>query len=216
MKALDLSGIRFGKLLAIRRATGEDALYYTRWWCKCDCGAEKLVARSSLQKGSTTSCGCAQSESVKQRRTTHGLSRSAEYYCWKNMMNRCYKPANISYPNYGGRGIQVCQQWSKFENFLNDMGPRPEGLSLDRKNNDGDYSKENCRWATKAEQATNTRANRLITYLGDTKTLSQWEEILGLVKGTLAYRLDHWKDLDTIMTAPPHPGKTPGTTGVSP
>lgn len=216
VKPVDLTGMRFGRLVALHRATGEDALYYTRWWCRCDCGSEKFVARSSLKTGETTSCGCLQSEAVKRRRTTHGLSRTPEYYCWKNMLSRCYDSTDVSYQNYGARGIQVCSEWLIFESFLASMGVRPDGHSIERIDNDGDYEKKNCRWATRDEQMANTRVNRLVTYKGQTKTITQWGKELGLSRGVLAYRLKHWKDLETVMTAPAHPGLTPTKSGDTP
>lgn len=123
-------------------------------------------------------------------RKNHGLSKSREYRIWHGMLSRCTRANVLHYNRYGGRGIRVCERWKSFENFLADMGKRPSpSHSLDRIDNDGDYCPENCRWATKTEQSRNTSANRLITFAGDTKTLTEWAETLGLKASTLYARL---------------------------
>jgi hypothetical protein len=101
------------------------------------------------------------------------------------MIQRCYNPNRDGYKNYGGRGIKVCERWHIFENFYNDVGDCPEGLTLDREDNNKDYAPENCRWATNKEQSNNTRRNHRVTYKGETKTLSQWAQDLGINKSKL-------------------------------
>jgi hypothetical protein len=120
------------------------------------------------------------------------------------MIQRCYNPNNKGYKNYGGRGIKVCARWlESFENFYEDMGDCPKGLTLDRKDNDGDYTSENCRWATKEEQQNNTRINVWITYVGETKTRTQWERSLGMRPGLLNNRLnkDGWSIEKALTTS---------------
>lgn len=105
---------------------------------------------------------------------THNMSYSPEYYTWQSMRQRCENPNNCNYSKYGARGIKVCARWAKFENFFEDMGLRPEGLSLDRVDNDGDYSPENCKWSTAEEQVSNRRYNNIIEYEGKKQTLTRW------------------------------------------
>jgi len=124
---------------------------------------------------------------------THRLSKTDEYHIWQTMKARCYNPNNHKYKRYGGRGIAVCDRWlQSFENFIADMGKRPStSHSLDRINNDGDYTPQNCRWATPKEQARNTQTNRLITLNGVTRTLVEWREYYGLSVTQLEYRMYH-------------------------
>lgn len=209
MLKLDLKGKKFGRLTALEEATGAEKKSYTRWLCVCDCGKKKYIARTSLTAGVTQSCGCLQVEGVKARRTTHGKSRTPEYQVWKNMMSRCYDPNNISYPNYGYRGIAVCLAWHEFENFLSDMGERPENHTIERVNNNGGYNKSNCKWATKEEQFSNTRRNHYVVLKGEKKTVKQLSKQFGISQPTLAYRLKNWKSLTTILNAPRKYGHTP-------
>jgi len=129
--------------------------------CKCNCGKETIVRGSDLKSEKTKSCGCFLK---KGGRLTHGHSKigkvSKVYMVWCDIKKRCNNKNNKDYKYYGGRGIKVCKRWSKFENFLRDMGEVPSGLTLDRINNDLGYFKKNCRWATRKEQANNQRSNR--------------------------------------------------------
>lgn len=126
----------------------------------------------------------------KRQYENHGMTRMAEYRVWVIMRSRCQNPAVPCYPRYGGRGITVCERWERFSNFIADMGPRPSNRhSIDRIDNDGPYSPENCRWATTKEQCRNQRRNRLITYMGTTAPLAWWAEQIGIRMGTLSFRL---------------------------
>ena len=135
-------------------------------------------------------------------KTTHGLSGTPEYQSWIDMKHRCFNPNNKQYSNYGGRGIGVCDRWLNLENFLADMGSRPTAKhSLDRINNNGNYSPENCRWSTKKEQQNNQRSNHLITIACVTLTIAQWTKEMGFGRNVIWDRLElGWSDYDAVMT----------------
>lgn len=176
----DITGQRFGRLVVIAFvdvATNKQS----RWLCECDCGTRKVIRSTSLMKGNTSSCGCLREELRGKPSVTHGQSRTETYNIWSGMLSRCFNQNATKYPDYGGRGITVCDRWRKFENFLEDMGERPEGKSLDRyPDNDGDYEPGNCRWASLLQQANNKRSNIILTNDGKTMTLGQWSRHLGI------------------------------------
>lgn len=188
----DLEGQKFGRLtvlgLADKIKQGNSV-----WHCKCECGNQRVVLSNNLKRGHTMSCGCFNIQKVKEAQTTHGHTvnnkRSKVYCIWREMNRRCSDPKRECYPDYGGRGIKVCDRWLKFENFLADMGNPPHGMSIDRKDNNKGYYKENCRWATRKEQNNNTRRNHLLTLNGRTQTVAQWSEETGIMGPTIRYRL---------------------------
>lgn len=166
---------------------------FSRSVCLCDCGVVKLVSNSLLRSGKTESCGCMKLEAL-QKRVVHGYnrqnSRSSEYDAWNNMRARTGNPKSSHYKDYGGRGIKVCERWGSFENFISDMGDKPSSKhSLDRIDVNGDYTPENCRWATKKEQARNCRNSVHITCNGETKTLAEWAEVTGVRRETISKRI---------------------------
>lgn len=130
------------------------------------------------------------------------MKRSKTYDVWAAMIQRCTNSNNPNYPRYGGRGITVCDRWRTFENFLADMGERPAGLSIEREDNDGHYAPGNCRWATRAEQASNTRRNVKVTLQGQTKTVSEWCRDLGLNVSTVFKRISRsgWSPEKALTT----------------
>ena len=158
--------------------------------CRCDCGTEREVSYGSLLNGGTLSCGCLRDEITSAASTTHGMAQSREYQSWSHLRRRCNNPNDAQYKNYGGRGIKVCKRWdNSFENFIADMGRAPEGTTIDRINNEGNYEPSNCRWATASQQANNKRNNKFITIDGITLTYAQWEKRSGLRRGVVSERI---------------------------
>lgn len=151
-----------------------------RWLCRCSCGNELIVTGDSLRQGRVGSCGCFRKDHSKLAKLTHGMSGTSTYRSWQEMWIRCTEPSAISFQNYGGRGIKVDSRWEQFENFFADMGVRPKGTSLDRIDNNADYSPENCKWSSKTEQARNKRNNVLVKYRGREQALAAWCEELNL------------------------------------
>ena len=191
---VDLTGRKYGRLTVIR-FNDRDKHNNINYLCRCVCGNEKVVTGSHLRSGDVKSCGCW----LREFKAIHGMSRSATYNSWESMMGRCFNENDDRYSSYGGRGITVCDRWRKFENFLYDMGERDKWLSLDRIDNDGNYTPENCRWATASEQQRNRRANRLIEYRGETRCVAEWAEYLGINQSTLRKRLDRGKPVDVAF-----------------
>lgn len=164
-KAINMTGQRFGRLICVEPTCSTKSGLY--WKCGCDCGGIIEVLRGNLLKGNTQSCGCLWNESRKAngyKRIVHGRTsrlngkkknRTGTYSSWEAMHNRCNNPKSNYYHRYGGRGIKVCERWNNFNNFLFDMGERPEGKTLDCINNNGNYEPSNCKWSTALEQSNN-------------------------------------------------------------
>lgn len=192
-RRVDLSGKRFGRLTAIEivgRTICPNGTRQTMWRCKCDCGNETTVKYIALVSGNTKSCGCGEKENKlanmrnawENNRKSVGkhflgcLEEHPLYKTWKTMLTRCYNPNSMSYKHYGGRGIKVCERWSGengFENFVNDMGERPNGTTLDRIDVNSAYCPENCRWATTEQQMNNRTDNSRVILDGESITCSQ-------------------------------------------
>jgi hypothetical protein len=204
----DLSGQKFGRLTVIqyaghRRTKGGESV--VRWLCRCDCGNEIEVDGGALTKGHSKSCGCSRSEKMRgnKNRTTHGMKGTRVYIIWVSMRQRCSCKNRSNFQDYGGRGIKVCDRWNTFENFLEDMGEPPgKDYSLDRIDVNGNYCRENCRWATNKDQANNRRNNRIIGWNGIKKTISEWSESVGIASSAIIYRLNHGWPVEEALTVP--------------
>lgn len=193
----DETGQQFGRLTVtafagyLKQPNGKSE---AAWQCSCSCGTTVTVRAAKLRNGHTTSCGCYTRELTTLRNNVHGLSGHPLYGAWGQMITRCTNPNDKSYPDYGGRGITVCDRWrNSFEAFLTDMGERPNGMTLDRIDADGDYKPGNCRWATSAEQQRNKRNSVWLEYAEVRLPLTDWAAALGLNYYTLHRRVsDGW------------------------
>jgi hypothetical protein len=189
--AKDLTGLIFGRITVLRRHPEKDKFGSLQWVCLCICGKETVVRTTSLKSGHTTSCGCYNREQVVKSVKTHGQAcKTSEYWIWRCMKQRCYLESHLSYPNYGGRGIFVCDRWlNSFENFFEDMGPRPgPEYSLDRwPNNDGNYEPGNVRWGTDDQQRRNKRNNIWLEHNGKKMIIADWAKELGMKSADVRY-----------------------------
>ncbi len=160
-----------------------------RYLCRCVCGVEKMILRRHVNSGRIKSCGCLRRDNKPS--LTHGKTYDPEYKVWEAMKRRCLSNKCSAYPDYGGRGIKVCERWiHSFENFISDMGKRPSNLyCIERKENNGNYEPGNCKWATRKEEARNTRRNHLIEIKGETKSLAEWVEIYQMPYGAVKLRI---------------------------
>lgn len=201
----DITGRKFAYLTVIESIWREDRKE-TWWRCRCDCGNEALARVGDLKRGDRISCGCMTRKNVKK----HGLSNSPEYKSWDAMRQRCNNPRNDNYKNYGARGIRVDPRWEDFNNFYEDMGPKPfPTASIDRINGEVEglvyhYTKENCRWSSSAEQRENQietgfRDEVPITYQGVTQSINGWSKTIGISHTTIIKRLQKGLPLEEVF-----------------
>lgn len=191
---IDITGQVFGTrtVINLNRTDG----HRSYWNLQCSCGAVSVVRGDSVK--STKACkACA----VSKTNTRHGMSHSPTHRSWLAMLQRCDNPNTRNYPRYGGRGITVCQEWRTFEVFLKDMGERPDGMTIDRIDVNGNYEPSNCRWANYKTQTNNRAVTRMIAANGQTLPLTEWSALIGIKPITLEKRIKAgWTDHDTINT----------------
>ena len=203
--AIDLTGAKFGRL-TVKRLEGRSASGVRLWRCGCTCGEETVVHAGALTTGHTRSCGCLKNEGYNAR---HGMARDVGRHpvwaAWHGMVQRCTCTSATNYKDYGGRGISVCERWSTFEHFRDDMlSSWFVGGTLERKDNGGNYTPDNCRWATKKEQARNRRTTNWVEVFGETISLAEAVERYGVVGyGTVRQRIyrDGWGAEDALVTS---------------
>lgn len=200
----DLSGKRFGRLTVLRitdnhvTSGGRKQIQYL---CKCDCGKEVTVKAEHLRNGNTKSCGCFNADASRERSRTHGLSDTRLHRIWQGMKQRCYYKNGISYKNYGGRGISICDEWKEDFNTFYDWAINngyADNLSIDRKDVDKGYSPDNCRWATNIEQASNKRNNHIVVSRGESRTITSWSNKLSISKYLICKELKEKGNIDAL------------------
>jgi len=194
-KVKDITGEKFGSLTVLKyvgNSPGKAKI--ALWLCRCDCGVEKTFYGTVLRSGGTSSCGCESSEKISQARKSHGMSKSATFNTWKAMKGRCLNPSNPDFHLYGARGVTVCDRWvDSFTAFVEDMGIRPDGMSLDRIDPNKDYEKDNCRWASSFDQANNKRNSRFVEFEGRKITIAQLAKMIGVKYRYLYNKIDKYE-----------------------
>lgn len=196
----NIAGRRFGHWLVIERAPN-NAGRRTAWYCVCDCGKEKIVASCHLMSGASTNCGCSKPKGSAIN-TYNGGSRSHPLYqTWCGVVQRCCNSNCPQYRDYGGRGITICPEWrNDFWAFVAALGPKPSPChQIDRIDNNRGYEPGNCRWATSAEQALNTRRNRFVVYRGAKMPLISAVRLAAIPYSRAKWRLDHGASDDEAL-----------------
>lgn len=210
MRKQDLTKQKFNMLTVIEQAEGKSSQQLA-WLCDCDCGNKKVVLGCHLKSGKTMSCGCHRKKINSEIHTKHGCNRigkrTTEYTIWADMIRRCSNSSDEFYMNYGGRGISVCERWKEFVNFLADMGEKPNGYSIERKDRDGNYCPENCIWADAITQANNRSNNVVLEYDGRKQTAKQWSRELNIQYETLRKRIKNRWSAEKSLTTPSRQAK---------
>ena len=198
----DITGNTFGQWKALEYA-GTNAKQTRMWRCICSCGTERLVKGIDLRHGRTKKCiRCRNRSNPTKHGHTSNKQWSGAFRSWLAMRARCEKPTDVNYRNYGGRGIRVCERWQSFEAFVEDMGDRPKGRTIDRMDVNGDYEPSNCRWATRLEQGFGRRDNQWLTHDGRTQRLIDWARELGLLPSSLCCRIRRGWPLEKALSTP--------------
>lgn len=204
-KVHDITGQKFNRLTVIGRAENNK---YNRaqWKCKCDCGNTIIVSGNALLRENTKSCGCLNYDKLKESKNkTHGMSNTRIFRIWINMKARCINEKHEAYKDYGGRGICVCEEWkNSFEAFYDwsIKNGYSDKLTIDRIDVNGNYEPSNCRWITLKEQQNNKRTNHIITYNGESHTIAQWGEKVGINRKILARRINKGWEVERALTTP--------------
>lgn len=189
-KVEDLTGAVFGRLTVVGRCESEKPQKSSVWLCQCLCGNRVVVQRNNLRSGHTRSCGCLKKEFSFA--AAHGQTDTRLFRIWSLMKDRCKNRNTQSFKSYGGREISVCDEWNNFQTFYDwaMANGYSDDLTIDRIDVNGNYSPDNCRWATVKEQQNNRRNNHFVTYNGKTQTIAQWSEELGINQSTLLQRIN--------------------------
>lgn len=200
-RAVDMAGMRIGRLTVISRAENTRQ-NKAQWLCECDCGNEVVVSRRHLKDMSTLSCGCYRSDYAKDNNSTHGMKGTRLYRIWSGMKDRCCNPKSKYWDRYGARGIAICQEWLGFQEFYNWSIAHgySKNLTLDRIDNDKGYSPENCRWATYSEQENNRRNNRILEFYGESHTVAEWSRIVGIDQRIIGQRIFYGWSIERALT----------------
>jgi DNA-directed RNA polymerase subunit RPC12/RpoP len=200
MKRLEMVGRHFGKWLVLEEV--EKRNNKRAFLCRCNCGKEHVVMGDNLRSGDSTRCQSCSSKIKGPKRKTHGLAGTSIYAIWRTIKVRCRIPSYIGFKYYGGRGIDVCERWfDSFEAFLEDMGPRPSSKhQIDRINNDGNYEPGNCRWVLPKQQQNNKRNNVVIFFNGESRSVAEWAQALGVNESTLYMRLKAGWSPDKVIS----------------
>lgn len=191
MRYENLEGKRFGNLKVLN-FEGVNKNQKATWLCKCDCGNTKTIIAGNLKNGKSISCGCVQKDILRNNRKTHGKSNTSLYKLFSGIKRRCLNKNDSNFNNYGGRGIEICEEWlndyDSFYSWANENGYK-EGLSIERIDNDKGYNPNNCKWIEMSEQSKNRRCNKYIEINGDIKTISEWARLVGIDRNTISRRL---------------------------
>ncbi len=200
------SQFAFLTIIGVDQRKRSDGFMQDIYRCRCVCGNELVKSKTSLRTHPDTRCRVCAGEQAAVTRGADGRDGTPTHTSWRAMHARCYQKGHAAYPRYGGRGIKVCQRWHDYEKFLADMGERPEGTSLERRNNNRGYSPSNCYWATRSEQQRNRRSNRYLTADGRTQLLADWARELRTRPTTIWLRLEKlgWSEQDacTVPVSP--------------
>jgi hypothetical protein len=214
----NLTGLRFGDLTVGEYAGSVGSAQHAAWHCVCDCGNKVVVVGASIRAGRSKSCGCKSKQQwfTADRMTTHGKSRSDVYKIWAGMLKRCSdKSKGKTRKNYFDKGIRVCDRWMEFENFYEDMGDRPIGMTIERIDGTSGYEPGNCKWATAKQQANNTSQNHVIEFKGEKLTVSQLADKFGIKQNSLLYRIRRGWSVEKAATTPMQKRKLMGEGGGS-
>lgn len=209
MKASNLEGLRFGRLVAVDRAEnkGTGTAAKAQWLCSCDCGGSCIAQAGALKSGNTQSCGCLKREASMRNASLlnrkHGKTGSRAHTTWMSMLQRCNDHSHRSFKDYGGRGIKVCERWLEFANFYADMGDPPDGHSIERNRVNEGYSPENCQWIPSSKQAHNRRDSFLIKAFGEELPPAAWARKTGLSKAAILYRKASGMSDEAAVSTPP-------------